>query len=319
MPPCCGCWKCETMEQMITISPAASVANLGSGFDTMGIALSLCNTVRMQEWDRIEVTTEDGTVPVEGEKNLIYRTVKAVYQRCGRDLAGLRLVQSSPIPQARGLGSSSACIAAGVVGANRMLGNPLSVQQQLDLAAELEGHPDNVVPAMLGGYVTSVMENGRVWAVKKRISDQLRFCAFVPDFELLTEKARAALPAQIPHKDAVYNLSRSALMAAAFCEGRTDLFAVASQDRLHQPYRLPLIPGAEKVMEIARSLGALATFVSGAGPTIMAICTAENGDFAQRAAAMLADDAQAKRFTAHLYTAQNEGMFQPEELEESGF
>ena len=314
----CGCWKCNAMEQRISVSPPASVANLGSGFDTMGIALSLCNSVQMQEWDCIEVVTEDGTRPVLGEQNLIWRTVKEVYQRCGRGLSGLRLVQSSPIPQARGLGSSSACIAAGVVGANRLLGNPLSIQEQLDLAAGLEGHPDNVVPAMLGGYVTSVLENGRVFAVKKRISDRLRFCAFVPDFELLTEKARAALPEKVPHKDAVYNLSRAALMAAAFCEGRTDLFAVAAGDRLHQPYRLPLIPGARQVMETARALGALAVFISGAGPTIMAICDAQDEDFPQRAAAALAGDPQTGRFTPHLYQAQNEGMFCEEELKRIG-
>ena len=227
------------MGQRIKVCPPASVANLGSGFDTMGIALALFNTVEMEEWDTIEVSCTDGSRPVEGEKNLIWRTVREVYRRCGRTLPGLRLVQASPIPQARGLGSSSACIAAGVVGGNRLLGCPLSAQQQLDLATELEGHPDNVVPAMLGGFVTSAVEDGRVYAVKKPVSDGLRFCAFVPDFELLTEKARAALPAQIPHRDAVYNVSRAALMAAAFCEGRPELLRVGAQDRLHQPYRVP--------------------------------------------------------------------------------
>ena len=108
---------------------------------------------------------------------------------------------------------------------------------------------------MLGGFVTSAVEDGRVYAVKKPVSDGLRFCAFVPDFELLTEKARAALPAQIPHRDAVYNVSRAALMAAAFCEGRPELLRVGAQDRLHQPYRLPLIPGAEQVIGIAAAQG----------------------------------------------------------------
>ena len=253
------------MGQRIKVCPPASVANLGSGFDTMGIALALFNTVEMEEWDTIEVSCTDGSRPVEGEKNLIWRTVREVYRRCGRTLPGLRLVQASPIPQARGLGSSSACIAAGVVGGNRLLGCPLSAQQQLDLATELEGHPDNVVPAMLGGFVTSAVEDGRVYAVKKPVSDGLRFCAFVPDFELLTEKARAALPAQIPHRDAVYNVSRAALMAAAFCEGRPELLRVGAQDRLHQPYRLPLIPGAEQVIGIAVAQGALAASSAGRG------------------------------------------------------
>ena len=296
------------MGEIVRVSPPASVANLGSGFDTMGIALALFNTVEMEEWDRIEVRCDDGGVPVQGEENLIWRTVREVYRRCGRTLPGLRLVQTSPIPQARGLGSSSACIAAGVVGGNRLLGCPLSAQEQLDLATELEGHPDNVVPAMLGGFVTSAVDGGRVYAVKKPVGDGLRFCAFVPDFELLTEKARAALPKQVPHRDAVYNASRAALMAAAFCEGREDLLRIGAQDRLHQPYRLPLIPGAEQVMEIAGALGALACFISGAGPTIMAVCRAQDADFARRAAAALAQDARTARFTPQLLAAQNEGM-----------
>lgn len=297
------------MEQVISVKAPASVANLGSGFDTMGIALSLFNTVEMREWDGVEVSTTDGTVPVQGEENLIYRTVKAVYEECGRTLPGLKLVQASPIPQARGLGSSSACIAAGVVGANRLLGGVLTENEQLSLAARLEGHPDNVVPAMLGGFVTSVMEGGRVYTVKKKVSEELRFCAFVPDFELLTEKARAALPQQVPHRDAVYNAARAALMAAAFCEGRPELFAVASGDKLHQPYRLPLIPGAARVLEIAMQLGARAAFISGAGPTIMAVCDAGDDTFVPRAILALAEDAATRRFAVHRYQAQNASMF----------
>ena len=297
------------MEQVITVKAPASVANLGSGFDTMGIALSLFNTVEMREWDGVEVSTTDGTEPVQGEENLIYRTVKAVYDECGRTLPGLKLVQASPIPQARGLGSSSACIAAGVVGANRLLGGVLTEREQLSLAARLEGHPDNVVPAMLGGFVTSVMEGGKVYTVKKKVSEELRFCAFVPDFELLTENARAALPQQVPHRDAVYNASRAALMAAAFCEGRPDLFAVASGDKLHQPYRLPLIPGARRIFEIAMQLGARAVFISGAGPTIMAVCDAGDDSFVPRAILALEEDAATRRFAVCRYQAQHASMF----------
>lgn len=296
------------MEKKITLRIPASVANLGSGFDAMGVALSLYNTVQMEEWDRFEVTTTDGTLPVPGPQNLICRTVAQVYEACGRPLPGLRLTQTSPIPQARGLGSSSACIAAGVVGANRLLGGPLDAGGQLDFAARLEGHPDNVVPAMLGGFVTSVIEGGRVYAVKRPVSEGLGFCAFVPDFELLTEKARAALPAQLPHRDAVYNLSRAALMAAAFCEGRFDLLGVAAGDRLHQPYRLPLIPGAEKLFALAPALGAYAVFVSGAGPTVMMLCDSADTGFVARAQQALAQDVQTRRFVPHLYRAENEGL-----------
>lgn len=297
------------MEQSIVLRVPASVANLGSGFDTMGIALSLFNTVQMQEWDGIEVTTTDGTIPVTGEQNLIYRTVRAVYEECGRTLPGLRLVQASPIPQARGLGSSSACIAAGVVGANRMLGGLLTEREQLSLAARLEGHPDNVVPAMLGGFVTSVMENDQVWYIKKKVSEDLRFCAFVPDFELLTAAARAALPKAVPHADAVYNVSRAALMAEAFCEGRRDLLGVACGDRLHQPYRLPLIAGGSRVFAIARELGALAVFVSGAGPTVMAVIDGCDNCFAAKAILALSQDRSTRHFSLHMLEAHNTGIF----------
>ena len=297
------------MENKVTIKAPASIANLGSGFDTMGIALSLFNTVELQEWDSITVRTTDGTVPVQGEQNLIYETVKAVYDECGRSLPGLALVQTSPIPQARGLGSSSACIAAGIVGANRLLGQPMTENEQVAFAAKLEGHPDNVAPAMLGGFVTSVMENGKVYTVKKRVSDDLRFFAFVPDFELLTEKARAALPDTVPRADAIYNVSRAALMAAAFCEGKPELFAVGAQDKLHQPYRLPLIPGAKRIFKLAPQLGAKAVFIGGAGPTIIAVCDVANLAFAPRAILALQEDEATNRFSLQTLTAHNESMF----------
>ena len=295
------------MEQVITVKAPASVANLGSGFDTMGIALSLFNTVEMREWDGVAVSTTDGTEPVQGEENLIYRTVKAVYDECGRTLPGLKLVQASPIPQARGLGSSSACIAAGVVGANRLLGGVLTEREQLSLAARLEGHPDNVVPAMLGGFVTSVIDEGQVYSVKKDIDPELAFAAFVPDFRLLTSKARAALPAMVSHKDAVYNLSRAALATAAFCEGNYALLGVATKDVLHQKYRLPLIEGGDDIFELAQDLGAQAVYISGAGPTIMAVVHKDDTEFFTRAEAALAADGPLHHFTVHRLLADNVG------------
>ena len=135
----------------------------------------------------------------------------------------------------------------------------------------IEGHPDNVAPALLGGLTSSVFEDGVVYSVKRDVDQSLCFAAIVPDYKLLTEAARAALPKQVAHKDAVYNLSRAALVPAAFCEGRHDLLGIATEDKLHQPYRMPLMPGSREVFGLAKQCGAQAVYVSGAGSTVMAV------------------------------------------------
>lgn len=207
---------------------------------------------------------------------------------------------------ARGLGSSSACIVAGILGANALLGNKLTRRQMLTLATSIEGHPDNVALAMLGGFVTSVIDEGQVYSVKRN-RHRAGFAAFVPDFRLLTSKARAALPAMVSHKDAVYNLSRAALATAAFCDGNYALLGVATKDVLHQRYRLPLITGGDEVFELAQDLGALAVYISGAGPTIMAVVHKDDTEFFDRAEAALAADGPLHHFTVHRLLADNVG------------
>ena len=160
---------------------------------------------------------------------------------------------------------------------------------------------------MLGGFVTSVIDEGQVYSVKKDIDPELAFAAFVPDFRLLTSKARAALPAMVSHKDAVYNLSRAALATAAFCEGNYALLGVATKDVLHQKYRLPLIEGGDDVFELAQDLGAQAVYISGAGPTIMAVVHKDDIEFFTRAEAALAADSPLRHFTVHRLLADNVG------------
>lgn len=160
---------------------------------------------------------------------------------------------------------------------------------------------------MLGGFVTSVYDEGQVYTVKKHIDEELAFAAFVPNFGLLTAKARAALPQMVSHKDAVYNLSRAALATAAFCDGDYDLLGVATKDALHQSYRLPLIPGGDEVFELALDMGALAVYISGAGPTIMAVVRRSDKEFFERAAAALSADEKLKAFTVHRLLADNVG------------
>lgn len=273
---------------MIQITVPASSANLGAGFDALGLALTLYNHVWMEEADgcRIE-TIDDVPVPTD-ESNMVYQTAKLLYARCGRPFRGLHILQESNIPMTRGLGSSSACLVAGLLGANTLMGSPLSRDDLADLAAELEGHPDNIAPALLGGLVTAVMDGGRVHTVSVPVSDRIRFAVFIPDFELKTERARGVLPAQVSRQDAVYNLSRAALMTASLFSGSLHNLRVAAQDRLHQPYRFPLIPGAEQIIYTAYALGAYSVSISGAGPSMLAILDRDNTDFPRLAAEQLA-------------------------------
>ncbi len=293
---------------MIKVTVPATSANLGAGFDSCGLALGLYNTARMAEADDVFISSADGSRIPTGENNLVYRTAKQVYELCGKPFTGLEIVQENPIPMARGLGSSSACIAAGILGANALLGGPLSGTDVLTLATKLEGHPDNVAPALMGGFVVSAYDEGRVWSLRRDVSSAITFAAFIPGYRLLTKKARAALPRKVAHKDAVYNLSRAALLAVAFCEERYDFLPVATKDCLHQPYRMPLIPGGEAVCALAKSLGALAAFISGAGPTILAVVeTAGADEFFDRAAEALKQNAQLAAFAVRRLEADNDG------------
>ena len=291
----------------IKVSVPATSANIGSGFDALGLAVTLYNTVTFEESEVLDISSADGTRIPRGESNLVYRSARVVYDQLGIPMKGLRITQKNTIPMARGLGSSSACIVAGILGANALLGNKLTRRQMLTLATSIEGHPDNVAPAMLGGFVTSVIDEGQIYSVKKEIDTELAFAAFVPDFRLLTSKARAALPAMVSHKDAVYNLSRAALATAAFCDGNYALLDVATKDVLHQQYRLPLITGGDEVFELAQDLGALAVYISGAGPTIMAVVHKDDTEFFDRAEAALAADGPLHHFTVHRLLADNVG------------
>ena len=202
---------------MIRIDVPATSANLGSGFDSLGIALTMKNRVWMEESDTLEITCTDGVKVPTDSSNLIFWAASHLYEICGKKLPGLKIIQENNIPIARGLGSSSACIVAGILGANRFMGNPLSHTDLINLAAQIEGHPDNTSPALSGGLVASAMEGKRVYSVSVPVSEKIRFALMIPPFELKTEEARAALPKQYSREDAVYNLSRSGLMTSSTC------------------------------------------------------------------------------------------------------
>ena len=290
---------------MIKIQIPATSANLGAGFDALGLALTYYNYVEMEESDRIEISSSDDINIPTDENNLIYISAKDLFNICGKNLKGLKIRQTNNIPLARGLGSSSACIVAGIVGANMLLGNPLSTDDLVDLAAQIEGHPDNTAPALLG-IVTAVFDGKKVHWVKQEVYTKLKFAAIIPDFELKTEKARACLPSEVSHKDAVYNLSRAALFSASLLTGKFANLRTAVHDKLHQPYRMELIPNAREVFDIAYNHGAYGSYISGAGPTIVAIVDENNKYFSGKMKFSL-DNAGLSGWQVHEFHIDNDG------------
>ena len=263
---------------MIRIDVPATSANLGAGFDSLGIALTMKNRIWMEVSDTVDITSNDGTDIPRDKSNLIFWAANYLYELCEKELPGLKIVQENNIPMARGLGSSSACIVAGILGANRFMGNPFSQNDLLNIAAKIEGHPDNTSPAISGGLVASAMEGERVYSVSVPVSDKIRFAVMIPPFELKTEKARGVLPTEYSREDAVYNLSRSGLMTASLFSGKLENLRVAVQDRIHQPYRSGLIENCDTVFRVSYELGSLGTYVSGAGPTIISMIDAKDAD-----------------------------------------
>ncbi len=291
---------------MVKLQIPATSANLGAGFDALGLALSFYNTAEMEENDHLDIKSLDNTKIPENEKNLIYISAKDLYEVCGKKLEGLTLRQTNAIPMARGLGSSSACIIAGLVGANKMLGDPLTKDDLVDLAAQIEGHPDNTAPALLGGIVTAVFDGRKVHWVKQEVYTNLKFAAIIPDFELKTNDARACLPKEVTYKDAVYNLSRAALFSASLLTGKYENLRTGVDDRLHQPYRMKLIPNIDEVFDIAYTHGAYAAYISGAGPTVMAIADGGNEFFAGKLRFSL-ENAGLSNWSVHELSIDNEG------------
>ncbi|MBC8610245.1 homoserine kinase [Massilimaliae timonensis] len=267
---------------MLKIQIPATSANLGAGFDSLGLAVNLYNYVWIGKSDQLEISSVDGIEVPTDESNLVFSSAKHLFDLCGKPLTGMKIRQENNIPMTRGLGSSSACIIAGLYGANLILGSPFNTDELVDIAAKIEGHPDNTTPALLGGIVTSVYEeNRRVHWVKQEIYRHLDFFAVVPDFELSTTFARQCLPEQVSHMDARYNLARAALFSASLLQGKYENIRIAVTDKLHQPYRMKLIPHAQDVFDKTYALGAYGTYISGAGPTLMSIVSTQNYGFEQ--------------------------------------
>ncbi len=276
---------------MIHVQIPATSANMGPGFDSIGIAVELYNHIWVEEIPegvQIEVKRKQAIpVPLD-ETNLIYQTMKHFYDQKGLKMPGVRLVQEDYIPMVRGLGSSAACIVGGLFAANALAGNICDKDELAQMAAQLEGHPDNSNPAIFGSMVVGALNEKEMKHVRLELPDDLIFAIMVPDFPVSTEKARGVLPDSYSRGDVVFNASRAALLVASMLTGKYENFDMAMEDRVHQPYRASLIPGMEEIFAHAREYGAVASYLSGAGSTLMAMVTKDKAeDFQKKMTAYL--------------------------------
>lgn len=255
---------------MIEITVPATTANIGPGFDCLGMALNLYTNILFEEIEKGLII--EGCQPeYKNKNNLIYQAMLKTFKKIGYEHKGIKININSDIPVSRGLGSSAACILAGIMAANEIADAQLTKLQILKIATQMEGHPDNVAPALLGGMIVSVYDNDEVYFSKIPLNNSMDFYALIPGFTLSTSEARSVLPKNIPFKDATFNIGRVALMIASLINGNLNLLNVSIQDRLHQKYRGALIYEYDTIMKRLDNLQVKGAFLSGAGPTIIAI------------------------------------------------
>lgn len=259
--------------RQVQVRVPATTANLGCGFDILGLALQLYNvfTLTLTPEPGWRVSLPPGIDLPTQRHNLVYQAAHQLFARVGSVPPGLHLSLAIDIPLARGLGSSSSAIVGGLIAANHLTGNTLDREALLAMAVDLEGHPDNVTPALMGGLTLSYTAEAQYRYLHVPFPPDLTVIVAIPDFALSTAYARSVLPAQVSRADAVFNCSRIALLVYALQNRRYDLLATAMDDRLHQPYRAALVPGMAEASAAAYAAGALGVALSGSGPTLLAL------------------------------------------------
>ena len=261
----------ETLTPVITVRIPGSSANLGPGFDALGVALKVYLECRFSPSDRlsIRVSGRDAALISCGDDNLIWQTALAVAARAHKPLPFIRLEIVNDIPLGKGLGSSAAALTAGVIIAEKLLNLGWKPGRILDEAARLEGHPDNVAACVLGSIVASAVDlGGQTRSVRLEMPPQFEVAVIVPNYQLPTREARAVLPDSCSMADAVFNIQRAALLIAALATGDKSAFPAALDDRLHQPFRAKLVPGLTEILRL-RAPGLLGCALSGAGPAVL--------------------------------------------------
>ena len=256
----------------------ATTANLGPGFDCLGMALDLWNQLEVfpvesdsREFPRVEIIGAGERELATDEGNLTFRAMKFLFDEAGLEMPPLRLRCHNEIPLSRGMGSSAAAIAGGLVAANAICGNPYSSGEVLEMAATIEGHPDNVAAAVMGGLQLVVSDGPQLYTAPIPVPEDIQTVLLIPEARIATEDARAVLPGQVSVADAVFNMGRVALLVAGMALDRPEYMDVATQDKLHQPYRQPLFPAIKTIFAAARDAGALGVFLSGSGSTVLAL------------------------------------------------
>ncbi len=262
----------------ICVKAPATTANMGPGFDCLGMALDLWNSLEVipdadlpGNGHLVEVTGHGAGELADDSSNLIYRSTRFLFQEAGQDLPPVSLRCHNEIPLARGLGSSAAAIAGGLVAANALSGGAFAAKDLLEMAATMEGHPDNVAAAVLGGLQLVLSDESLLYTAPIATPPELQVVLFVPEVRIATEDARAVLPSHISVADAVHNTSRIALLVAGMATNHPEYLRLATEDRLHQPYRQALFPAMKVIFAAARDAGALGVFLSGSGSTVLAL------------------------------------------------
>lgn len=267
---------------MIKVRVPGTSANIGPGFDAFGLALNIYNTFSFKEKKDGKLTIRGVERKYQSNTNLVYRSMQLVFKKVGYNPKGLYIHTQVDIPISRGLGSSATCIVGGLVGANSLSGNKLSIEELFDLAVEMEGHPDNVAPAIFGGLVVSMNDQGKNTYIKSEVHPCYEFYALVPNFTLSTSDARQVLPKKINFSDATHNLPRATMTYLSLVNGSEEVLQASMKDKLHQPYRKKLIRNYDLLTRKAREFGCLNSCISGAGPTILTINSKSNSHFKEK-------------------------------------
>ncbi len=259
----------------IRVQIPASTTNLGPGFDCLGLALKLYNVVEIEEIKEdkliIEIEGEGKDEIPRNKKNIIFSAIKSVFDKAEEKFSRVRIREINHIPMGKGLGSSAATRLGGIVSASNFLRINLSQEEILNLATQLEGHPDNAAASLLGGLVMVIPEKENFHWIKINLSHKFKIVIALPEIKVSTEKAREILPQNFSLEDIVFNLSRMGALIYSLTKGKWEYLSLATEDKLHQPYREILIPGMKEVMESALSSGAKGAFLSGAGSGIVAL------------------------------------------------